>query len=190
MAKVKALVEVIGIKPILFHTFPIETLTEKKSKTGEEEWKTTVLMNEERQLYVMNTYFINSICNGGKEIKVGRGNLSKKIASTLDIEETRIYLTDRFVPADEALTKNETEAVYLDVRSVVNPMTKGRNIRYRIASKPGWHCKFTVCWDDYIASKEQVQRCVENGGAFQGVGDGRSIGFGRYELASFVMLKE
>lgn len=178
-------IEVEGIKPLLFHTFPIETLTTQKSKTGEDEWKTTVLMDEKRQLYVLGTYFLNSIIDGGKEIKVGRGSLSKKISSTLSVDEIKIPLQDRFVPPDEDLLKLDSEPVYLDVRSVVNPMTKGRNLRYRIAAKPGWKCVFTIEWDDVIASKEQIKRCVENGGSFQGVGDGRKIGFGRYKVISF-----
>jgi hypothetical protein len=188
--KVKAKITVTGTKPILFHTFPINVLSEKNSKSGEDEWKDTVLMNPDRQLYVMNTYFQNSIVGGGKEIKVGRGSLAKKIESTLEVLEMNIPLEDRFVPEDKDLLKLASEKVYLDVRSVVNPMTKGRNIRYRIAAKEGWKCTFHIMWDDYIASKEQIKMAVENGGAFQGVGDGRRIGFGRYEIVSFDMVKD
>ena len=187
--KIKAKISVKGIKPLLFHTFPISVLSEKNSKSGEDEWQSTVLMDENRRLYVMNTYFVNSIKDGGKEIKVGRGNLAKKLASTLEIEEMKIFLDDLKVPEKENLLKLDTEPVYLDIRAVVNPMTKGKNLRYRIAAKAGWTCSFTISWDDYIASKEQVKTCVENGGLFQGVGDGRSIGFGRYEVISFEMIK-
>jgi hypothetical protein len=184
-----AKVKVTGIKPLLFHTFPLEVLSEKQSKTGEEDWKSTVLMNKDRQLYVMATYFRNAICDGGKEIKVGKGNLSKKISSTLELEEINVMLENLFVPEEKDLLKLDTEPVYLDVRSVVNPATKGRNLRYRIAAKAGWNCKFTIKWDDYIASKEQVKTCIENGGAFQGVGDGRKIGFGRFKLDTFEIVK-
>lgn len=180
-----AKVTIEGVKPLLFHTFPIEALSEKVSKSGEDEWKNTVLMTPNRQLYIMNTYVQNAICDGGKEIKVGRGSLSKKIASTLEVEELVIPLVDRFVPEPENLLKLDSEPVYLDVRSVVNPATKGRNIRHRIAASPGWVCHFTISWDDYIASKEQVKMCIENGGSFQDVGDGRKIGFGRFKLLSF-----
>lgn len=188
--KIFAKISVTGTKPILFHTFPIDVLSEKQSKTGGDEWKNTVLMNENRQLYVLNTYFRNAICDGGKEIKVGKGNLSKKMSSTLEIEEIKILLNDLFVPEENNLLKLDSEPVYLDVRSVVNPATKGRNLRYRIAAKTGWKCSFTITWDDYIASKEQVKTCVENGGAFQGIGDGRKIGFGRFKLLEFDIIKK
>ena len=187
--KIKSKISVKGIKPLLFHTFPISVLSEKTSKTGESEWKETVLMNDARELYVMNTYFLNSIKDGGKEVKVGRGNLSKKLASTLEVEPLKIFLDGLMVPEDKDLLRLDSEAVYLDIRAVVNPMTKGKNLRYRIAARPGWTCNFILSWDDYIASKEQVKICIENGGLFQGVGDGRSIGFGRYEIISFEMLK-
>lgn len=98
-------------------------------------------------------------------------------------------INDRFVPEDKNLLKLDKEPVYLDVRSVVNPMTKGRNIRYRIACSPGWKCNFQICWDDYIASKENIKMCLENAGSFQGVGDGRKIGFGRYKILSFEIVK-
>jgi len=187
--KINALIKVEGIKPLLFHTFPISILSEKQSKGGEEDWKNTVLMDQNRQLYVNNTYVRNAIVDGGKEIKVGKGNLSKKIASTLEVQELKILIEDRFVPEEHQLLKLDTEPVYLDVRSVVNPATKGRNLRYRIAASPGWRCSFTISWDDYIASKENLKVCAENGGAFQGIGDGRKIGFGRFKVISFEILK-
>ena len=188
--KIKAKIKVKGIKPLIFNTFPISALSEKNSKTGEDEWKSTVLMDSNRNLYVYGIYFTNSIRDGGKEIKVGKGNLSKKIASTLEVLEDKIFLNNLKVPEQENLLKLDSETVYLDVRSVVNPATKGRNLRYRIATRPGWECAFTIMWDDYIASKEQVKICVENGGAFQGIGDGRRIGFGRYQVLSFEVIKE
>lgn len=44
--KISAEIKVKGTKPLLFHTFPIETLTTKASKDGADEWKSTVLMKE------------------------------------------------------------------------------------------------------------------------------------------------
>jgi hypothetical protein len=187
--KVKAKIKVEGIKPVLFHAFPISALSEKNSKNGEDEWKETVTMDQDRHLYLCGIQFKNSIAAGGKEIKVGRGSLFKKIESTLEVEEIKILLEGLFVPDDDNLLKLDTEPVYLDVRSVVNPATRGRNIRYRIAAKMGWKCEFHVTWDDYICSKEQLKMCVENAASFQGVGDGRKIGFGRYKILSFEIQK-
>ena len=139
-------------------------------------------MNESRQLFVYNTYLQNAISEGGKDIKSGRGSIYKKVCATLEVEEPKILMHNLFVPEDDKLTRLDTDPVYLDVRAVVNPMTKGRNLRYRIAAKPGWRCSFNVSWDDKIISREQLKACVENGGSMSGIGDGRKIGFGRFKL--------
>jgi hypothetical protein len=192
MARTSANIRIKGIKPILFNTFPLDTFSSDKKKEGKtgdnpESWKQTVLMDENRRLYIFSTYLTASISTGGKEIKMGRGNISKKVASIIEVMENKIFLDDRIVPPEEELTRNDTDTVYLDVRAVVNPMTKGRNLRYRIAVKPGWEIEFNLHWDDKILSKEQIKQCVENAGSLTGIGDGRSIGFGRYQLVSFKM---
>ena len=195
MTKVKATVEIEGTKTFLWHTFPLDALSTTKKKEGTTgdnkiEWKDTVLMDENRRLYVYNSYLKSSIADGGKEIKQGRGNISKKVASTLDIEEYRLFFTDLSVPLEDDLSRDDSQAVYLDVRAVVNPMTKGRNLRYRIAAKAGWKLTFVLTWDDRILSKDQIRSCVENAGDLQGIGDGRSIGFGRFKLLRFETKKD
>lgn len=189
-----AKLDIEGVKPLLFHTFPIDTLVKSKSKSGttgmdHEEWKQTVLMDENRQLYVLPSYIVGSITAGGKQIKVGKSSLNKKVGATLEVVESRIYITDRFVPQEDALTKNSTDSVYLDVRSVVNPMTKGRNLRYRIAAAPGWKLTCTLSWDDRAVSKDDMKACCDNAGLFEGIGDGRKIGNGRFRVVDFVVRK-
>lgn len=76
--KLYANVTIEGIKPLLINTFPLSILLDKQSKSGEEEWKTGVLMDENRQLFLWGVCFQNSIISGGKEIKIGRGNIAKK----------------------------------------------------------------------------------------------------------------
>jgi hypothetical protein len=191
--KISATIRIQGIKPLLFHTFPLDTLDAGKAKKGttgnnNEEWHNTVLMDEDRKLYVYGSYLRGCIVSGGKHIKVGKGNISKKVGASLEIVGERIYLDDLKVPADKDLTRLTTDPVYLDVRSVVNPMTKGRNLRYRIAAKEGWTLSATISWNDYIVSKENMKQCVENGGLFDGIGDGRAIGFGKFNLVDFKML--
>ena len=189
--KTSATVEIKGKKPFLFHTFPVEALSEKKTKSGttgndSEEWKNTVLMDADRKLYAYDTYLLRSISEGGKEIKVGKGNLSKKVAASLEVSAVhngKVFFEDRVCP--EEPSRLDSLDVYLDIRAVVNPMTKGRNLRYRIALKPGWVLKFTIEWDDSIVSKDQMRVCVENAGLYSGIGDGRKIGFGRFDVISF-----
>lgn len=192
--KILAKVEIKGTKPLLINTFPHDCLSERASRSGttgnnSEEWKRTVLMNESRELYVLQSYFLGAFKEGGKYLKVGKGNLSKKIASVMEVCEDKIYLNGLRVPPDKDLLKKDSEPVYLDVRAVVNPATKGRNLRYRIACKAGWECSFTVGWEDFVLSKENVKSCIENAGTFSGIGDGRAIGFGRFQVVKFEIQK-
>lgn len=192
--RVKAKIAVKGTKPLLFHTFPIDTLSSGKSRSGsagkdEEEWKSTVLMTGERQLYVMGCYIVGAIKSAGKLIKVGKGNMMKKIESCLECLEDVVLLKDLYVPKEDQLTRSPMDNIYLDVRSVVNPSTKGRNLRYRVAAKAGWEISTAVEWDDSIVSKENIKECIVNAGLYEGIGDGRRIGFGRFALISFEVYK-
>jgi len=196
MALEKVKVSIEGIKPMLFCSFPIDTLSKAKCKSGttgdsKDEWKDTVLMiPDTRQLYIQNTQIQACVSYGGKEIKQGRGNIYLKVCGALTVDESKILMDDRFVPNDDNLTSLETQPVYLDRRAVVNPMTKGRNIRYRIAASPGWRCSFTLCWENTIISRDNIILCVEKGGVLSGLGDGRKIGFGRFKVISTEKVKE
>jgi hypothetical protein len=192
--RIKARINITGTKPILFHTFPIDTLSTGKSRSGsagkdEEEWKNTVLMTGERQLYVMGCYLVGAIKSAGKLIKVGKGNMMKKIESCLECLESVVLLEGLFVPPENQLTKSALDPVYIDVRSVVNPSTKGRNLRYRVAAKEGWKLSTAIEWDDSIVSKENMKECVVNAGLYEGIGDGRRIGFGKFMVGSFEIQK-
>jgi hypothetical protein len=192
--RIKSRITVKGTKPILFHTFPIDTLSTGKTRSGsvgkdEEEWKSTVLMTGNRQLYVMGCYLTGAIKSAGKLIKVGKSNMMKKIESCLECLDQVVLLEDLFVPEESLLTKSALDPVYIDVRSVVNPSTKGRNLRYRVAAKAGWKLSSVIEWDDSLVSKENMKECVTNAGLYEGIGDGRRIGFGRFTLISFEILK-
>ena len=188
--KVRAKISIKGTKPLLFHTFPIDTLTPGKTKSGTtgkdaSEWKSTVLMTSDRQLYVMGCYIIGAVKVAGKLIKVGKGNMMKKIESCLECLQDQLLLKDLYVPLEDDITNSVTEPVYIDVRSVVNPATKGRNLRYRVAAKAGWELSAVIQWDDAIVSRDMMKQCVESAGLYEGIGDGRRIGFGRFDMISF-----
>jgi hypothetical protein len=70
---------------------------------------------------------------------------------------------------------------------VRNPSTKARNVRYRIAAAPGWSLGFTIQWDRTIVSRSEIESVCTDAGALVGLGDGRSIGFGRFVVESFVV---
>ena len=184
-----------GTKPLLINTFPIEALNPTKQRSGttgndENLWRQTVLARSNGQLYVLGSYLNGAIVGGGKLIKMGRGSLAKKVESTLEILEPELDIVGRHLPPEGEMTRLASEPVYLDVRSVVNPMTKGRNLRYRVAVSPGWRIEATLTWEDRAVSKEDIKQCLENGGLFEGIGDGRRIGFGRFIVKDFKEKKQ
>jgi hypothetical protein len=149
-----------------------------------EEWKRTVLVTEQRQLYLEPSYIFASIRDGAKYTTKKRGTLQPLVVATLQVLDDRI-LIDRFLPdATIPLPTNPDAPVYLDVRSVKNPATKGRNIRYRVAVSPGWTAKFTLAWDKTLVSRGEMEAAIIDAGRFVGVGNGRSIGFGRFTIES------
>jgi hypothetical protein len=75
------------------------------------------------------------------------------------------------------------------VRPVINPGTRGRNLRYRLALNTGWVATFSIMWDQSIIAPSIMQTICNDAGAFSGVGDGRSIGFGRFKVVKFKELK-
>lgn len=179
-----------GVKPLLWNAFGPDAIPlEKQEKTGvagndPEEWRKTVLMTKERQLYVEPTYIFGCIRDGAKHVKKGRGSIQALVAATLQITDDKI-LVDRFLPTDKELTRDSDQPVYLDVRSVRNPNTKGRNVRYRIAASSGWTLATAIQWDKTIVSRGEMESACIDAGRLAGIGDGRAIGFGRFQVVSF-----
>lgn len=190
MALLKATITIQGERPLLFHSFSVDSIPlEKKEQTGvagndPEEWKRSVLKTADNQLFVHASYIFGCLRDGGKHIKSGRGNIQSKIAATL-IVHGEIILLDRFVPPENELPRENTAPVYLDIRSVRNPATKGRNVRYRIAASPGWKATFTIEWENTVVSRGEMESALQSAGSLVGLGDGRSIGMGRFKVLSF-----
>ena len=90
----------------------------------------------------------------------------------------------------DALLQAESQPAYLDVRSVRNPATRGRNIRYRVAASPGWNAAFTLVWDNTVVAIAEMQAVIRDAGQFAGLGDARAIGFGRFEVSSFRVVED
>lgn len=188
-------VKIEGTKPILWHAFTPDALAgpgERKEKTGTagndpEEWKRTVLMTPERRLFLKPTYISACLIDGAKNTKLKRSaTLKSTMASTLEIMDN-IILLDRWVPEEPVPTEPEND-VYLDIRGVKNPATKGRNVRYRIAASPGWHCEFTIRWNKTLFGSDVMKGVVNDSGQLCGLGDARSVGYGRFEVLSFEMV--
>lgn len=201
---ITAKVKICGIRPLLWHRFGPDALPlEKKERTGVAgndpvEWRKTSLITKEGQLYVEGTYIFGSVREGAKYTKKGRATLMKPVQATLQVMDDRI-LIDRYFPGfpnghkfdinsvDEPPRDSE-EVVYLDVRSVVNPNTRGRNIRYRVATAPGWQAEFMLMWDKTIVSRNEMETVLIDAGHLVGIGSGRAIGMGRFEVKSFEVM--
>lgn len=188
-------VTIRGTKPLLWHAFGPDTIPVdgKKEKTGvagndPEEWKRSYLATKEGQLYVDPSYIFGMIRDGAKYTKKGRGSLQGDMAATLQVLD-EVVLVDRFLPEGTPST-DKTEPVYLDIRSVRNPATRGRNVRYRLAASPGWQATFRILWDKTIIARGQMEPVIIDAGRLSGLGDGRSIGFGRFELVSFKVAED
>lgn len=196
MAKniLRAAVTIKGVRPIFWHRFGPDALPlEKQERTGvaghdPEEWKRTVTATAGNQLFVDSSYVFGCLRDGARYTKKGRGSIQSLVVATLQIVETFV-LFDRYLPDGlNALTADPTAPVYLDIRGVRNPSTKSRNVRYRVAASAGWSCTFTLQWDRTVVDRNQMQAVVIDAGKLVGIGNGRAIGMGRFDLVSFEVL--
>lgn len=202
---VQAKVDIRGVRPLLWHRFGPEALPlQKQELTGvagndPEEWRRTVLVSKDGQLYLDPSQVFGGIRDGSKHTKKGRGSIQPLVTATLQVLDERV-LIDRYFPGfpnGHAFNVNEAEAppsdpsepVYLDVRGVRNPSTKARNVRYRVAASRGWACEFTLIWDKTIVARAQMEAALYDTGQFVGIGNGRSIGMGRFEVLSFKVIE-
>jgi hypothetical protein len=196
LAIVRAKVTVVGSRPLLWHHFGSDALPlEKKARSGVAgndplEWTRTVLATKDRQLYLEPSYIFGCVKNGGKHTRRGKGSFQPLVASTVQILDEHV-LIDRWLPKTglQELRVTDGVPVYLDVRSVTNPGTRGRNVRYRVAAAPGWKAEFTMAWDNSLISANEMAAILKDAGQFEGLGDGRRIGFGRFEVDSFRTLE-
>jgi hypothetical protein len=161
---------------------------EKGERTGvagndPEEWKRKSMVTKDGQLYVAGTYIFGMIRDAAKHTRKGKGSIQAMVAATLQIVDDRILL-DRFVPKDGP-TNDETQPVYIHVSGVRNPSTKARNVRYRLAASIGWNAEFTILWDKTIVSRDQMRAVLTDAGTLVGLADGRSIGYGRFDVKKF-----
>lgn len=160
---------------------------EKEGSAGNDptEWKRSYLANSDGQMYILPSYVFGCIRDAAKYTKKGRGSIQSAVAATLQVKDKQV-LIDRYL-FNPALPPPEDPdlPVYLDIRTVKNPATKGRNVRYRVAASPGWTATFTLEWDKTIVSRREMEAVLTDAGPLVGLADGRSIGMGRFEVVSF-----
>lgn len=149
-----------------------------------------MLVTKDNQLYLESSYAFGCIRDGAKFTKSGRGSIQSKVSSTLQVLDD-IILVDRFLPENIAELVNEKDMpVYLDVRSVRNPATRARNVRYRVTASPGWKTTFQIIWDKTVVSRNEMEGVLRDAGQFWGLGGGRNIGYGRFIVNDFFYVYE
>ena len=203
---ITAEVTIKGKRPILWHWFGPDAIPlEKVERTGvagndPEEWRRSLLATGDGQLYVDGTYIFSCLAGkegGGKYVPKRRGTILTALAATLQVLDDRV-LIDRWLPGfpnghaydvrkADVPERDPSLPVYLDVRSVVNPAPKGRNVRYRVAASPGWSATFTLQWDKTIVSRGEMESAMIQAGDLVGLGSGRRIGMGRFVTESFTV---
>jgi hypothetical protein len=187
-----ASVSVQGTRPMLWHAFGPDSMPlTKQERTGvagndPEEWRKSVLMTADRQLYIKPTYVFGAIREGGRYIARKRGTLLPIISGVLQVMDD-VIMVDRWVP-EEPVPTDSTQPVYLDITGVRNPATKARNVRYRIAAAKGWQLTFNILWDKIIVSREEMKLAIEYAGQLVGLGDGRGIGNGRFAVTDLTVI--
>lgn len=186
---VRARVTIRGTRPLLQHAFTEHAIPlEKGEKSGvagndPSEWKRTCQVTGDGQLYLRSINAFGCIRDAAKHTKKGKGSIQPLVAATLQVEES-VILIDRRLPAGDP-PRDPTAPVYIDVAGVRNPSTKARNVRYRLACSTGWQCSFTLLWDKTIVSREQMRAVLNDASILVGIGDGRSVGNGRFEVVAF-----
>src|ERR687886_705975 len=94
----RAEVRIKGTRTLLWHHFGPDALPlEKQEREGVAgnvpgEWKKTVLMTENRHLYLKPTYIFACLRDGAKHTPRKRGTLQSFVAATLQVEEDLIYI--------------------------------------------------------------------------------------------------
>ena len=186
-----ARISITGTRPLLWHAFGPDAIPlTKRERSGvagndPEEWRRTVLTTPDRQLYPADTYRFGALRDGARFTRKGRGTLQPAVASTLQIAAEQSVFTDLTLP--DPLTTDPEQPVYLDVRSVTNPTTRGRNVRYRVAAAPGWALTFPITWDKTVVSRGEMDAAVIDAGHLVGIGSGRAIGMGRFVVTTFAI---
>lgn len=192
---IEASITIHGIRPLLWHHFGADAIPlERQEQVGVAgnnpyEWRTTVCATPESQLFLPSTYLFGCIRDAAAYIKRTR-RFQNEVTSTLQVLSEVVLIDNRFLPTrpvhvHEGQHPDQLPEVYVYVTGVRNPATNARNVRYRIASAPGWQCSLRLLWDKTVVSRELMQSLCLDGGRLVGVGDGRRIGFGRFEVLSF-----
>jgi len=144
-----------------------------------DEWKKTIYYDEQHGVYLPAINMEACMKEAAKQFKIGRGTATKYINSGVFCTEEHLPL---YINGTIIKTLDDPR-ITIDKRTIKNPNTKGRQVRYR-AKFNQWTTEFQlmVTADDYI-DKKLLTEIIKYGGNFIGIGDFRPR-FGRYKLIS------
>jgi hypothetical protein len=185
MAKIYEM-ELESISPMLHHgsqSVGMEKAVMKKkggdALTGDpEEWKKTIYYDESVGVYLPAPNVEAALIKSASQFKV----TGRKTA--MDFFKSGVFVMDDMLPflVNGKIIKDLAD-VEIDKRSVKNPSTKGRNMRYRALFRQ-WSSKFRIMIssDDFI-TMDLLKQVTEYAGMYVGLGDYRPR-FGRFRLKS------
>ena len=189
MSTMRATTKIRGSRPYLFHNFGRDSIPlGREAKTGKagndpDEWRKTVCVTTDGRLFIKSSQIFATLRDGAKFTRKSRGNVQKDVIAVLTVDTPEEIVLDRRLP--ERLTEDKREPVYLDIRGVRNPSTGAANVRYRVALSPGWELEFALLWDDTIINESTMHAVLIDAGRMCGLGNGRNIGMGRFEVLAF-----
>lgn len=179
-------VKLTGKRPLIMHadkfadpvnplTKAHKELTAKRKKTDEDyeaiaksEWLGGLYIDEKGP-YLPGVNIESCLVAGGKLSRLGT-----QLKRSVEIMDEKCYLEYEGPKKAEKLW----EAGFYDVRSV--KVHGARLMRYRpIFTK--WSCYAEIAFDEESINREQVLKCLEDGGQYCGVGDYRPK-FGRFSV--------
>ena len=169
-------VEIKGITPLLMHRFlENEPKPEKRGEDieNEEIAEHRLYKNDKGEVIVPNEWIIRAMFKVASDFKV-EGMRKKTMKSLLP---GNIYIEPEAI-------KIEPQKWAVDKRTVVIPSTRGRVMRFRPKFE-NWKLSFKVLVMDDRIKPEILHHILEEAGRRSGIGDGRSIGFGRFIVSKF-----
>jgi hypothetical protein len=179
-------VRITGTRPLLMHaaifadplnplTKAHKELTSKRKKTDEDheaiaksEWLGGLYIDEQGP-FIPGVNIEAALVSGGKLSKLGT-----QLKRSVEIMDEKCHLEYEGPKSAEKLWL----AGFYDARSV--KIQTARLVRYRPIFRK-WSCVCEIAYDAQTINKEQVIKCLEDGGQYCGVGDYRPK-FGRFDV--------
>jgi hypothetical protein len=179
-------IRITGTRPLLMHsdkfadplnplTKAHKELTSKRKKTDEDhesiaksEWLGGLYIDDKGP-YLPGVNIEAAMIGGGKLSKLGT-----QLKRSVEVMDERCHLVYEGPKSAEALW----DAGFYDARSV--KIQTARLMRYRPMFAK-WSCECEIAFDAETINREQVIKCLEDGGQYCGVGDYRPK-FGRFTV--------